>query len=108
MFAQRLIISQLAKILPGGGEIISHPDSLTNTNHSALNTRRIGFVNVSGRPWSLRANVSAASMWLEPAKGAKKAHFGRVSGVGIVCAFKQRKITLCDENTQRRSPALAL
>ena len=27
MFAQHLVISQLAKILPGGGEIISHPDS---------------------------------------------------------------------------------
>ena len=27
MFAQNLIISLLAKILPGGGEIISHPDS---------------------------------------------------------------------------------
>ena len=68
---------------------------LTNTNHSALNTRRIGFINGSGRPWSLRANVSsAAGMWLEPAEGAKKAHFGRASGVGIVCAFKQRKITL--------------
>ena len=101
---EHFITWELAKILLKRGEITSHQTLPHEHHHSALYTRRIGFVNAPGQPYleSLRVNILAAGMWPEPTLRAKNNHtLGRASGrVKIACACLLREHRRC-------SPALA-